>query len=148
MMGDACAAMSQTCILDPQSRWTVHPASARINATKPSGSNWDTLGDPDPYVNLYCPATASSVTDATSSLDNAYQPMWTDGECTMTADELMTTGFAFSVLDSDGLLGGSDDSIAPKTTKVLSESDLRSGTVSHGATSGLASIRFTLTRVP
>lgn len=148
MMGQACAPSTQTCGLDPQSQWVVHPVSAGINSTKPSGSNWDTLGDPDPYANLYCPATAGSVTAATSSLNNDYQPMWNDGECTLTADQLMTTGFAFSVYDSDGLLGGADDLIAPKTTMVVTESDLNSGTISFGATSGLMSITFSLTGVP
>lgn len=148
MTGDACST-AQTCILDPQSQWTVHPASAAVNSSKPSGSGWDSFGGaPDPYVDLYCPASASSITDSSSSVDNSYQPTWSDGECTVTADQLMTTGFAFAVFDSDGLLGGADDSIAPKTTKVLTEAELRAGMVSHGATSGLGSIQFSLTRVP
>lgn len=146
MMNESCT--NQACGIDPQSMWRVRPTSARVAATKIGGSSWDSFGgDPDPFVNVYCPATSSSVTASTSTVDNSYTPTWTSGECTMTAAALMSAGFAFSVYDSDGVLGGADDLIAPKTTVVLTSATLMAGTVTRGPISALTSITFTLTRM-
>jgi hypothetical protein len=131
------------------SRWRVQPASGRINPTKTDGSGWDFAGgDPDPFVRMFCPATASSQTSVTTPAGDTLTPAWTTGSCTITAQALTSTGFAFELFDDDSFLGGADDRISPKVTKVLTDAELLSGAVSHGATSGLTSIRFTLTLVP
>ncbi|MDP3504771.1 MAG: hypothetical protein Q8S33_30815 [Myxococcales bacterium] len=146
MPNQACTA--QQCGLDPQSMWRVRATTARIAARKLNGDNWDGFGgDPDGYVNLYCPATSSSVTDSSSEVTNSFTPMWTDSECTMTASALLTSGFAFAVFDADGLLGGADDLIAPKTTVMVTEATLMAGTVMRGPVSALTSITFTFTRM-
>jgi len=146
MNTEACN--SQMCGLDPQSRWRVHASTARIAATKLGGAGWDSLGgDPDGYVDLYCPATNSGITDSSSPVTNSFTPSWTDGQCTMTAAALLSTGFAFAVLDSDGLLGGADDLIAPKTTVTVTGATLMAGTVTRGPVSALTSITFTFTRM-
>ncbi|MDP3233286.1 MAG: hypothetical protein Q8N26_10960 [Myxococcales bacterium] len=144
MANQACTA--QRCGLDPQSMWRVRTTTARIAARKLNGDNWDTFGgDPDGYVNLYCPATSSSVTDRSSEVTNSFTPTWTDSECTMTAAALLSTGFAFAVSDGDGL--SSDDEIAPKTTVMVTEATLMAGTVMRGPVSALTSITFTFTRM-
>lgn len=146
MTNEACS--NQTCGFDPQSMWRVHPTMARINPSKPSGSGWDSFGgDPDPYVDLYCPATASGITDSSSSASDTLTPSWTDGACVMTAAQLMSAGFAFAAYDEDGLLGGADDLIVGKTTVPVTASDLMTGTISRGPSSGLASITFSFTRM-
>lgn len=120
-----------------------------INASKPDGAGWDSFGGaPDPFVRMFCPATATSQTSVTSAASDTRSPTWTTGSCTITAQSLTSAGFAFEVFDDDAFLGGADDRISPKITKVLTDADLLSGAVSHGASSGLTSIRFTLTLVP
>lgn len=146
MTNEACN--SQACGLDPQSMWRVHATSARIASTKIGGAGWDSFGgDPDGYVDLYCPATSSGITDSSSEVSNSLTPSWTDGECTMTAAALMSSGFAFAVYDGDGLLGGADDLIAPKTTVLVTGATLMAGTVMQGPVSALTSITFTFTRM-
>lgn len=146
MNNQACN--SQMCGLDPQSMWRIRATTARIMATKIGGAGWDSFGgDPDGYVDLYCPATSSSITDSSSEVTNSLTPSWTDGECTMTAAALMSSGFAFAVYDSDGILGGADDLIAPKTTVMVTGTTLMAGTVMRGPVSALISITFTFTRM-
>jgi hypothetical protein len=151
MACDTCmtdqACNSQRCGLDPQSMWRVRATAARISPTKTGGAGWDTLGDPDPYVNLYCPASSTTITDASSDVTNSYTPTWTDSECTMTAAALASSGFAFSVYDADGFFGGADDLIAPKTTVTVTEPNLMTGSVVRGPISTLISITFTFTRM-
>ncbi len=146
MTNEACTA--QACGFDPQSMWRLHPSTARVAPTKLSGSGWDPGGAaPDPYVQLFCPATSSSFTDRTASASTTLTPSWSDGECVMTAAQLMSTGFAFAVYDADGLLGGADDLIAPKTTVMVSGADLMAGTLTRGPVSALTSITFTFSRM-
>lgn len=146
MTNQACN--SQQCGLDPQSMWRVRATTARIAARKLNGDNWDGLGgDPDGVAHLYCPATSSSITDSSSEVTNSFTPTWTDSECTMTAAALLSSGFAFAVADADGLLGGADDQIAPKTTVMVTEATLMAGTVMRGPVSALTSITFTFTRL-
>lgn len=145
MTNEACT--GQTCGFDPQSMWRVHPSSAVTNSTKLSGSGWDSFGgDPDPYVDLHCPSSGG-ITDSTSSVSDTTMPSWSDGECVMTAAELMSSGFAFAVYDADGILGGADDLIAPKTTVRPTSADLMAGTVMRGPVSALTSITFTFSRM-
>lgn len=146
MTNQACN--GQQCGLDPQSMWRVHATTARIAATKIGGAGWDSFGgDPDGYVDFFCPATSSSITDSSSEVTNSFTPSWTDGECTMTAAALLSSGFAFAVYDGDGLLGGADDEVAPKTTVTVTEATLMAGTVMRGPVSALTSITFTFTRM-
>lgn len=146
MTNQACT--TQQCGLDPQSMWRVRATSARIAARKLNGDNWDGFGgDPDGTVDLYCPATSSSVTDSSSEVTNSFTPTWTDGECTMTAAALLSSGFAFAVFDADGLFGGANDQVAPKTTVPVTEATLMAGTVMRGPVSALTSITFTFTRM-
>ena len=146
MTNQACTA--QQCGLDPQSMWRVRATTARIAARKLNGDNWDGFGgDPDGTVDLYCPSTSSSVTDSSSEVTNSFTPTWTDGECTMTAAALLSSGFAFAVVDADGLFGGANDQIAPKTTVMATEATLMAGTVMRGPVSALTSITFTFTRI-
>lgn len=146
MTNQACT--TQQCGLDPQSMWRVRATSARIAARKLNGDNWDGFGgDPDGTVDLYCPSTSSSVTDSSSEVTNSFTPTWTDGECTLTAAALLSSGFAFAVFDADGLFGGANDQIAPKTTVPVTEATLMAGTVMRGPVSALTSITFTFTRM-
>lgn len=146
MTNQACT--TQQCGLDPQSMWRVRATTARIAAKKLNGDNWDGFGgDPDGTVDLYCPATSSSVTDSSSEVTNSFTPTWTDGECTLTAAALLSSGFAFAVVDADGLFGGANDQIAPKTTVMVTEATLMAGTVMRGPVSALTSITFTFTRM-
>lgn len=148
-MGTEVCTSAKRCGVDPASRWTIQPASARIAASKPDGSNWDGFGGaPDPYVRLFCPASMGTETSATSEASNTTSPTWTNGSCRLTAQQLTTTGFAFDAFDGDGFFGGADDLIAPKTTKVLTEMDLLSGAVTHGPVSSLTSVRFVITQTP
>ncbi len=145
MTNEACT--GQTCGFDPQSMWRVHPSSAVTNSTKIGGSGWDSFGgDPDVYVDLHCPASGG-ITDSTSTASDTTTPSWSDGECVMTAAELMSTGFAFAVYDEDGLLGGADDLVAPKTTVPVTSADLMAGSVMRGPVSALTSITFTFSRM-
>ena len=146
MTNQACT--TRQCGLDPQSMWRVRATTARIAAKKLNGDNWDGFGgDPDGTVDLYCPATSSSVTDSSSEVTNSFTPTWTEGECTMTAAALLSSGFAFAVVDADGLFGGANDQIAPKTTVTVTEATLMAGTVMRGPVSALTSITFTFTRM-
>lgn len=146
MMNQACA--NQTCGLDPQSMWRIHPTMGQVTMKKTNGDNWDGFGGaPDPYVNLYCPATAASITDTSSEASNTLSPTWTDGECVVTAAQLLADGFAFSVYDADGFFGGADDSIIGKTTVTVTMADLMAGSRAHGPGSALVSISFSLTRM-
>lgn len=146
MMNEACA--NQSCGLDPQSMWRVRPTMGTVTMRKPNGDNWDGFGgEPDPYVNLYCPATASSITVTSSEASNTLTPSWTTGSCVLTAAQLLSAGFAFSVYDADGFFGGADDLILAKTTVPVTTADLMAGSISRGPASALVSIAFTFTRM-
>lgn len=138
MTNEACTA--QACGFDPQSMWLVQPTSARI-----SGNSWDLATPPDPYVDLYCPATETSPTDSTPSVTDSSNPTWSSGGCVMTAAQLLSAGFAFAVYDEDGV--SADDRIASKTTVMVTAADLMAGTLMRGPMSSLTSITFTFSRM-
>ena len=138
MTNEACT--SQTCGFDPQSMWQIQPSSARIG-----GSSWDLATDPDPYVDLYCPSSETSVTESTPSVTDSSTPTWSSGGCVLTAAQLLSAGFAFAVYDEDGL--SADDRIASKTTVTVTAADLMAGTLTRGPMGSLTSITFTFSRM-
>lgn len=90
-----------TCGIDPNSTWKVQPLSATIS-TKNGNADWDFgAGAPDPFVQLWCPATAVAVTSTTSAASDTFMPMWSNGSCTMKAGDLLATGYGVAVFDED-----------------------------------------------
>ncbi|MCA3016937.1 MAG: hypothetical protein INH41_31525 [Myxococcaceae bacterium] len=117
-----------------------------IAPNRPAGTAWDPGSGPDPFVDLYCPATATAITSSTDIARDSLMPVWTlSSSCVLTAQVLSTTGFAFRVFDSDF---PSDDEIAPRTVVRLSSSELLAGTASRGPVASLTNIMFAITLVP
>lgn len=122
---DICTS-EQICAVDPASMWIVQPTAAMISTTN-NGASWDPGGGaPDPFVNLYCPASAAAITSATPFVSDTFTPTWTTGGCTMSAKDLMAAGVGIEVWDDDNLV---NDLIAAKGTIVVTEEDLRAGAI-------------------
>jgi hypothetical protein len=138
-----CSA-DRTCGIDPSSNWKVQPSSAVVKNDN-NGTPWDADSSPDPKVNLYCPAPASGVTSTTEISSNTFAPSWTSGGCILQAKDLLTSGFAYQVIDDDGLLS-SGDSITGKTVVSVSNADLIAGKATTPAVDGLVSINIALTK--
>lgn len=116
--------VDQTCGVDPNSSWNVQPSSATITATN-NGTSWDADNSPpDPYVDLFCPAGASTITSTTPAVQDTLSPTWSTGGCIMKASDLLSSGFAFQVWDQDVL---SDDPVCPRTTLSVNQSDFVGG---------------------
>lgn len=129
--GQTCAVCSgkqicktdQACGVDPESMWTVHPASATV-ATKNGAADWDVGGGaPDPYVSLWCPPSAATPV-VTPTVNDSFNPVWPTGGCTVKAKDLLSTGFAIQVFDADI---ANPDPIGTKRTIVPNESELLAG---------------------
>lgn len=139
--GQTCSA-AQACWWDPASVWRVAPQSATIAPTD-LGSDWDVDGSPpDVVVQLFCPSSATSVTSSTEEVQS-FQPSWVLGECTMSASELTSLGFAFRVLDVDTVI---DDQITPELTVTVTQDQLSRGLVEIAPVSGLTGLRIALRR--
>lgn len=124
----ACAAQQicrtdRSCGVDPESVWKVQPVSAEISATN-QGSSWDTGSAPDPFVNLWCPSTAASITSWTPTVNDSFYPKWSTGGCPMKAKDLIATGFALAVWDEDISV---NDLIVPKSPLTVTEANLLTG---------------------
>lgn len=131
------------CGLDPMSRWRFRPTRATISM------NWDNGSNPsDVYIKMWCPATASSVTSSTDFDPDTNSPTWTmGGQCTLTAQQLTTTGFAFQAIDDDGLFG--EETVCSRTTVVLTAAELLGGSsFMRGPVGGVTSITFSVMQVP
>lgn len=107
--------------------WLVQPVSATIRSTDSNSEAWDALGGaPDPYCDLYCPSTSTTITSYTPFRDDVFMVTWSSGGCTMKAKDLMSVGFKIGVYDDDA---SSDDTIASPGTITVRESDLISGRI-------------------
>ncbi len=114
---------AQSCGVDPESTWVVHPAAAVI-AAKNGAADWDLGGGaPDPYVHLWCPPTAPTPV-VTPTVNDSLTPSWTTGSCTLKAKDLLTAGFAVQVFDEDIAV---PDPVSTKRTVVPTESQLLEG---------------------
>lgn len=131
--GQAPCKSDQTCGVDPESLWKVQPLSATISA-KNQGNDWDVgAGAPDPFVQLWCPASAVSVTGTTPTAYDTYSPTWSSGGCVMKAKDLFVFGYGLAVWDEDISV---NDVIAPKGTITVTENLLVQGymTVTNNST--------------
>jgi hypothetical protein len=136
--GEACTVCTgrqickadQRCGVDPESSWVLHPATAIIAAKNGAGGDWDVGGGaPDPYVHLWCPATATTPV-VTPTVNDTLTPTWATGSCTMKAKDLLTAGFALQVFDEDISFA---DPVSTKQTIVATESQLQAGKVEIAA---------------
>lgn len=140
-----CAApkicIDQFCHVDPEGTWKVQPTSANLSTTN-QGSDWDFgAGAPDPYVTLWCPSSAVSVTSSTPTVMDTFSPTWSTGGCVMKAKDLMGVGYAVQVWDEDI---SSNDPVCGKGKIVLTESELLSGTMQVNALPTLISMAVAL----
>lgn len=114
----------QTCGVDPERFWQVQPVSATIGNTN-NGADWDFGGGaPDPFVDLWCPETAASVTNRTPTVVDSFFPTWSTGGCLMKAKDLMAAGYGIQVWDEDV---ASNDAISGYGKITVSESALLTG---------------------
>lgn len=128
--------------VDPASRWKVQPASGSVRTT----DTWDVGGGaPDPFVRVWCPADAGTVTATAEVVSDSFVPAWTTttGSCVMTAGELMSRGFDIAVDDEDITV---NDPIAARTTVKLTQGDFDAGfrEITNGTT--LPSLRINFAR--
>ena len=131
----------QTCGVDPQSSWLVLPTSASISSTN-NGNDWDFGGGaPDPFVQLWCPPSASSVTSQTPSVTDSFSPTWSTGGCVMKAKDLLALGYAAEVWDADV---SSNDIIAGKSNIAVTEKQLLQGSMTLSNNSTLLSMKVLL----
>jgi hypothetical protein len=140
--GTACS-MDQTCVINPATTWKVLPVSGVV-ATMNMGGSWDPLsGAPDPYVTLWCPASAAMVTAKTPTANDTFTPGWGDtmGSCIMSAGDLETVGFAVEVDDEDLT---TPDNIFAKAVVKPSDADLLAGFMIVSDTGSLMSLRLAL----
>lgn len=133
-MDDVCSAGA--CALDPTSRWLVRPTTLTVQA------GWDATSPADVELGLWCPASMSSITAIMPKVDDDNTPSWSSGGCTLTADQLITTGFDFDAIDQDVF---DFQQIAARTHVSITEAHLRAG-VRTGSIGTITSITFTLTR--
>lgn len=107
--------------------WKVQPISATIRSTDSTGVAWDALGGaPDPYCDLYCPSSATTITSSTPFVDDVFMVTWSTGGCVMKASDLLTLGFKIGVYDDDAT---SDDTIASPGMITVSEAELLAGRI-------------------
>lgn len=105
--------------------WVVQPTSATIRTTDSTGAAWDALGGaPDPFCDLYCPSSSTTVTSSTPIVSDTFTPAWTTGGCTIKASDLLATGFKIGCYDSDV---SANDTIAPPSTIMVTEPMVLSG---------------------
>lgn len=91
----------QTCGIDPESNWRIFISAVTV-APNDNGNAWDPLGGaPDIGVDLWCPASSSSVTAVQPVVNDAFSATWSQGGCTMKARDLMSAGFSLNVVDRD-----------------------------------------------
>lgn len=118
-----CDLASRSCTSTSDgSRWRVLVTS--VTAT---GSDWDSLDGPDLFVQMYCPATATTASWRSATVENQNTATWATGGCVMTSAELQQTGFAWAVTEADDFFG--DDIVAGKTVQKLTSAQLVSGTI-------------------
>lgn len=136
----------QTCGIDPNSMWKVQPASATITPLN-AGADWDFGGGaPDPFVQLTCPATSTTVTTSTAAPADTFNPTWTTTSgagCVMSASQLMTTGFKMILWDEDV---SSNDAITGNMIVKPTEGHLIDGFVSFNAAGEILALRVNLTK--
>lgn len=139
--GNICSS-NQTCVLDPQSRWRVVPASG----TFVTSGNWDVGGGaPDGKVYLWCPATASATSLITFEESDNFNPTYlvSTGECVMTATDLQTIGFAIEVDDVDTT---TNDIAMSRSTIKLSDGNFSTGTLTVKTQDDSCTVRLNVTR--
>jgi hypothetical protein len=120
---DSCA--QGTCQVDPSSRWLVRPSSMDVEP------GFDLTSPADVEVGLWCPATESSVTAIMTKVQDSDSPTWSSGGCTMTAADLLATGFDFDALDIDGT---GADVISDRVHVPVSAADLSAGSLTGSTT--------------
>jgi hypothetical protein len=91
--GDACS--QGACQLDPNSTWLVRTSAMEVEP------GFDLTSPADVEVGLWCPASESTVTALMAKVQDSDSPTWSSGGCTMTAADLLSTGFDFDALDID-----------------------------------------------
>lgn len=135
-----CSQTTQSCEFDPNAMWKVQPTSALISTTN-QGSDWDVgAGAPDPFVQLWCPAT-SSVPVQTATAADTFMPTWSTGGCLMKEKDLISTGFGVQVWDEDI---SSNDAISGKGTIVATDMNLTDGYVTVTAMPTLITMKVAL----
>ena len=131
----------QTCGVDPESTWLVQPDSAKISTTN-NGNDWDLGGGaPDPFVQLWCPFNAASVTSQTPFVQDSFTPTWSTGGCLMKAKDLLSLGYSIEVWDADV---SNDDVIAAKASIAVTEKHLLQGYMTMTNNSTLLSMKVLL----
>lgn len=125
--------------------WKVQPVSATIRSTDGSGVAWDALGGaPDPYCDLYCPGTATTITSSTGIPQDTFSPTWTTGGCILKASDLIAKGFGIGVYDEDV---SADDTIAPAGVISVTEAQLAAGRIDGITNNGtLVTLSVTFTK--
>lgn len=126
--------------VDPASVWVVQPSAATI-----ANFPWDDLSDPDPEVDLWCPATEADYTAYAPKRSDTFNPTWSSmtGTCEMTAAALMATGFGFGVYDVDFV---DYETITPYSEVKVSQAQFTAGQIVLPAMEGLTSLTFKLTK--
>jgi hypothetical protein len=130
--------VDQICAVDPESRWKVQPASATL-ATTNNGSTWDAGGGaPDPFVSMWCPATAATVTGTTPAVSDSFTPTWSTGGCIIKAKDLLASGYAAQVFDEDVSF---NDPASVKFVVSVKESDLLKGDMTLSSLPNISTMR-------
>jgi hypothetical protein len=113
-----------------------------VAATKPNGSAWDSLSDPDTRIELYCPESEQNISAVMPTVNDNFNPTWSTGGCIATAAEFLTEGFGFEAVENDGTF---DDVMTAYTIVPLTEAELRAGMKTIGPAGGNDSmtLRFT-----
>lgn len=90
------------CVADTEALWDVVIESAELPENAPGGGNWDTIGQPDPYVEL---TLGEKEVVRTTTIDGTLLPVWSEVILTErpTADLLMPIEYA--IYDDDSPLG-------------------------------------------
>lgn len=109
--GAACAACagyqacpSNTCIVDPESRWDVVAVSAKFETTNPAtGLGWDPFGGaPDGFM---CFSLPPADPKCTSAVDDSFSPAWSQTiASSVKASVLQSKDYQIDLYDDDGSL--------------------------------------------
>ncbi len=132
---DTCSATG-TCAIDPASSWRVHVSRLVLE------DEWDDNSLPDPFIQLWCPSTATSVTSTQPTVSNTTVATWTTSNCVVTAAQLFSSGFDFAVMEEDFAF---NDTIQGRTRVTVQPTHLRNGSF-VGSSANIVSITFTFTK--
>lgn len=139
--GAQVCSSAQVCAFDGASLWRVQPLSATVKNNN-NGAAWDADDSAaDPAVELFCPANASDRTATTATVTDSYSPTWSGEGCVVSAQTLLSGGFAYQVVDQD--LVGSDP-ITTKTNVTVTEANLLAGSAAISASDGLTALSIAL----